>query len=301
MLETVTLDQLRMLVAIAEAGSFTAAAKRVNRAQSAVSHAMAMLEAHLGVDLFDRSARTPCMTLAGKAVLEDARVVLARTDRLKARAEGMASGLEAELTIAASSVVPQAAVVSLLVNLRSAFPDLSIRLFVEEIGGASQLVGDGTAELGIVGGPSLQANPTNGIEKVAIGSVEIVAIAAPNHPLARLERRVSEADLLDHRQLVPTSRVVPRYPNRVVQDVWEIADLPTRYAMLLEGVGWGTAPKHMADADIKSGKLVRIDVASRPNEAMLVPLFAIHRSNAAPGPAGRWCIAELEKIFSSQH
>lgn len=59
MLEGVTLDQLRMLSAFAETGNFTAAAKYVSRAQSAVSHAIARLERQLGVTLFDRSIKQP--------------------------------------------------------------------------------------------------------------------------------------------------------------------------------------------------------------------------------------------------
>jgi DNA-binding transcriptional LysR family regulator len=297
MLETVTLDQLRMLAAIAETGSFTAAARKVQRAQSAVSHAIAMLEAHLGVALFDRSGRIPVLTPEGQAILEDARVVLVRAERLKARARSMASGEEAELTVGASVVMPRAILIDILARLREAFPALSVRLFVEEVGGAPQLVADGTADLGIVGAPSLRASPADGTERIAIGFVDIVAVAAPDHPLAGIKRTLREADLLDHRQLVPTSRAVPRYPNRMVQDVWEIADLSVRCDMLRAGLGWGTAPLHMVAADIATGALVQLDITARPDEAMRVPLYAIHKTDHAPGPAGRHLIELIRQAL----
>jgi DNA-binding transcriptional LysR family regulator len=297
MLDTVTLDQLRMLAAIEEAGSFTAAARKLQRAQSAVSHAIAVLEGHLGVTLFDRSSRMPVLTPEGQAVLEDARVVLARAERLKARARGMASGQEAEITIAASVVLPRAALVSVLRVLRTEFPSLSVRLFVEEVGGAPQLVADGTADLGIVGAPSLRASPADGTERIAIGFVDIVAVAAPDHPLAGLKRTLIEADLLDHRQLVPTSRALPRYANRMVQDVWEVADLAVRCDMMRAGMGWGTAPLHMVEADIAAGRLIQLDITARPDEAMRVPLYAIHRTTQAPGPAGRWLTNALQQAL----
>jgi DNA-binding transcriptional LysR family regulator len=299
MLEGVTLDQLRMLAAIADAGSFTAAGKHVARAQSAVSHAMASLEAQLGVALFDRSTKTPTITAEGTAILEDARVVIARTDRLKARARGMASGLEAKITLAVSVVAPRAGLIDTLTAFSSAFPVISLRLFIEEVGGVAQLVSNGIADLGVVGAPSLRATPTDGIERVALGFVDIMAVCAPDYALARRVGALSEADLLDHRQLVPTSRALPLYPNRMVQDVWEVADLGVRCDMIKAGLGWGTAPVHMVGEDVAVGRLVQLDITARPDEAMRVPLFAIHRTDDTPGPALRWLIDTMGQAFAT--
>lgn len=293
MLERVTLDQLRMLVAIADAGSFTAAAKELDRAQSAVSYAIAGLEMDIGVALFDRSARTPRITSAGRAVLAEARTILGRVDHLKARARAISAGLEAELLLAVSVVAPRAAVVNLLDLFRTEFPSVGLRLFVEEVGGAPQLVMDRQADLGLVGRPSLAASLYEGLEAVAIGAVEIVAVARPDHPLAYLNRPLSEADMVDHRQLVPTSRALPRYPNRMVQDVWEIADLVVRRDMLLRGLGWGTVPRHTVEDALAHGDLVELDISARPQEAMRVPLYACYRKDSAPGPAAQWLIEAM--------
>lgn len=295
MLESVTLDQLRMLSAVAETGSFTAAAKHVSRAQSAVSHAIASLERQLGLTLFDRSAKWPQLTPAGQAVLNDAQAILKRADRLKARAKALASGMEAELTIAVSVVIPQDVLLSALDGLRTEFPALAVRLFVEEVGGAPQLVADGTAHLGFIGVPSLRAAPSDDFERQSIGFVDIVAVCAPDHPLAHRGMPLTDSDLADHRQLVPTSRALPRYPNRMTQDVWEIADLDVRHQMLLRGFGWGTAPLNRVDADIASGRLSQIDISARPDEAMRVPLFAIYRNDTGLGPARRWLIEKVRE------
>ncbi|MFQ6548009.1 LysR family transcriptional regulator [Aestuariibius sp. 2305UL40-4] len=294
MLDTVTLDQLRMLVAIDETGSFTAAAKHVQRAQSAVSHAIRTLEADIGVELFDRSQRKPSLTAAGEAVLAEARSVLSRIDHLKARARGMAAGMEGEVTFAVSVVAPQAGLVRLLDRFRQEFPTCGLRLFVEEVGGAPQLVLDGRADLGLVGKPSLKAHLFEPMESVAVGSVEIVAVARSDHPLASRHSRLAEADLQDHRQLVPTSRALPRYQNRLVNDVWEVADLGTRHQMILAGLGWGTMPRHSVAADLEAGRLVPLDISARPDEAMRVPLFAIYKRDAALGPARRWLVEQME-------
>ena len=76
MLDALTLDQLRTFVAVAEAGSFRAGAKRLSRVQSAVSHAIGNLEAELGVILLDRSSHRPTLTSDGRVLLADGRAIL---------------------------------------------------------------------------------------------------------------------------------------------------------------------------------------------------------------------------------
>ena len=73
--ERVFIDQLRMFVTAADAGSFSAAARKLNRAQSAISQAMAVLETVLGVSLFDRTERLPRITPAGAKLLSTARSI----------------------------------------------------------------------------------------------------------------------------------------------------------------------------------------------------------------------------------
>ena len=93
MLDGVTLDQLRTFVAAVDEGSFSAAGRKLRRAQSVVSQTLANLEAQLGVKLFDRSARYPQLTEEGRSLLIDARLVANTIDGFKARARAMREGL----------------------------------------------------------------------------------------------------------------------------------------------------------------------------------------------------------------
>jgi len=95
MFDPVTLDQLRALVTVVEEGSFSAAARKLQRVQSAVSTSMANLESHLGVSIWDRSTKVARLTEQGQAVLAAARRVLAEVDGLRRLTAGMVTGLEA--------------------------------------------------------------------------------------------------------------------------------------------------------------------------------------------------------------
>src|SRR4028118_451316 len=92
--EGISLDQLRVVLTVIEARSFSAAARRLRRAQSAVSYAVAGLEEQLGALLFDRSGYRPVLTAAGVSMVDDFRAILARSDDLVARARAVACGLE---------------------------------------------------------------------------------------------------------------------------------------------------------------------------------------------------------------
>lgn len=297
MLDALTLDQLRVLTAIAETGSFTAAARRLNRTQSAISHAVTTLEGELRLPLFDRSERKPRLTDAGRAILADARLALARIDQLKVRARGLAAGVESELRFAVTVLAPVPPIVDLLERFRLAHPGVGLELFVEEIGGAALLVHERICEIGLSGTPSLRLVPSGDLVTVPVGSIDIVAVARPDHPLIALGRPLTQQDLGEHLQLVPTSRARPAYPNALAREIWRISDLGMRRQMMLHGTGWGTAPRHLVADDLAAGRFVELTLASRPPELMRADLFAVHRADSPPGPAARWIIEGLPAVM----
>ena len=96
MLFNITFDQLRTFIVAADEGSFSAAGRKLCRAQSVVSQALANLEAQIGVKLFDRSARYPRLTEQGRNLLAEARAVAESVEVFKARARAVSEGLEPE-------------------------------------------------------------------------------------------------------------------------------------------------------------------------------------------------------------
>src|ERR1700692_5083985 len=108
MLDGVSLDQLRTFIAAAEEGNFSAAGRKLRRAQSVVSQTLANLEGQIGVKLFDRKGRLPVLTEQGRALLAHARAVVGDMDLLKARAKGLAGGLEPDLSAVIDVMFPMA-------------------------------------------------------------------------------------------------------------------------------------------------------------------------------------------------
>src|SRR5260221_4017460 len=181
MLDRVTLDQLRILVAVAETGSFSAAARRRGRGQSAISQSMQSLEAALDRGIFDRSGKPPRLTDAGRVLLDDARRVVHGAEMLRGRAESMADGVEPELTLAVDAMFPSPVLMASLKALSETFPCLAVTLFTEGLGGPEQQLRDGVAPLALY--PPL---PTSGrdLEAEILASITVPLVVAASHPLA---------------------------------------------------------------------------------------------------------------------
>jgi DNA-binding transcriptional LysR family regulator len=141
--------------------------------------------------------------------------------------------------------------------------------------------------------------PNGQLTTIPIGSTDIIAVARPDHPLVLLNRALTQEDLNEHRQLVPTSRARAAYPNALSREIWRVSDLHARREMILRGIGWGTVPAHLVADDLAAGRLVELTLASRAPELMRADLFAIHRTDLSLGPAGRWLIAQLRHALSS--
>src|SRR5258706_10685551 len=151
MLDGVSLDQLRAFIASADEGSFSAAARKLRRAQSVVSELVSSLEGQIGVALFDRSGRYPVLTPEGAVLLADARAISSGLDHMKARAKGMAAGLEPELSAVVDVMFPIAAITEAAKEFRQKFPGTPLRLYVEALGAAYQPLLYGVACLATVG------------------------------------------------------------------------------------------------------------------------------------------------------
>jgi DNA-binding transcriptional LysR family regulator len=301
MLDGVSLDQLRTFIAAVDEGSFSAAARKLNRVQSAVSGWVGSLEAQIGVVLFDRSGRFPKLTPEGSLLLADARNIVSGVDTLKARAKSIASGLEPELAIVVDVFFPTAVISGAAKAFASKFPLIPLRIFVEGLGAAYQPVLDGRCSLGILSSLPV-AFPSLVSER--LGTITLVAVAAPSHPLAGFAHRIPRQELAKAIQLVLTDRsdlMAGRDYGVVSPHSWRLADLSTKHAFLKDGLGWGGMPLHMVEQDIADGTLQVLDVDELPSAGTAFAISACHQASNPPGPAGRWLIEHLKAVAGTFH
>jgi len=148
----ISLDALQILDAIDTQGSYAAAASRLHRVPSALSHAMQKLEGELGVELFEKSGRRAILTAAGRTLLEDGRHLLRAALELESRVKRVATGWETELSIAVDSVIPGERLYPLLQRFYDEGHGTRLRLSYEVLGGCWDALTTGRADL-VIGAP----------------------------------------------------------------------------------------------------------------------------------------------------
>jgi DNA-binding transcriptional LysR family regulator len=305
MLDAVTLDQLRTFIAAAEEGSFSAAGRKLRRAQSVVSQTLGNLEAQLGVRLFDRSGRYPRLTVQGLTLLQEARAVGNHVDSFKAQAYSMREGLEPEVSVVVDVMYPMAGLTRAAGSSRKIYPHTPLRLYVEALGGVVQPVLNRTCRIGIMG--SLPTVPDD-LQSEPLLDVAFVTVVSPEHPLAKVRGVIPKAALEEQVQLVLTDRTVlteGRNFGVLSPMTWRLADLGAKHAFLRAGLGWGHMPLHMVEEDLKRKRLVTISVSGLSSKTPFVMLMhVVYRKETPPGPASRAFISNLRgdpRIVDSSH
>jgi len=299
MIGSLTLDQLRVLVSIADLGSFSATGRRLHRVQSAISQSVAALEESQGVLLFDRSGHRPRLTDVGRVLVDQARRVLATASRFEAMAANTRDGLEPEMALSIDPLVPTAPLIDSLRLLDVTFPDLVVSFSTEGLGGSLRRLRSGAAALAVC--VLLPVVPDD-IVAFPLMRVRLQAVVSPGHPLGALGRPAQADDLAPHVQLVLSDPVDPDSPNYGLagERRWRFVDLGRRLDFVLAGFGWCRMPMHLVEPALVDGRLVPIDIADDATPAEGLIIYAAHRRDRVPGKAGRWLLDNLRTRLAAE-
>lgn len=297
MLEGVTIEQLRTLRAVVEAGSFSGAARKLGRVQAAVSQSIDRLEAQLGLRLFDRSGRVPRLTAHGEAVVGVAAKVESDVDALDELVASLKRGAETTLSIVVDALFPIAPLVDFVRDFSQAHPSVELVLHTDTLSAVTAHVRGKQSTWGI----AIEDADLSDLDHRRIADVRLVPVAAPSFPLAQRKGTIDRAGLVDAVQVV----LGEHRPDRGEDDhgifsprTWRVVDLATKHALIASGLGWGHLPAHVVRDDLKAGRLVelRLDVwgSSPPHRALLL----VWRRGGALGPVARWAQERLTHLCS---
>ncbi|MFJ9831680.1 LysR family transcriptional regulator [Streptomyces sp. NPDC101169] len=188
------LRQLEYFVAVAEEQNFTRAAERVHISQSGVSAQIRQLERELGAELFDRSARTVTLTVAGKAALEHARSALAAAGAVGQAVGEVTNLIRGRLTVGMVVGCTLTPLFDALAAFHQAHPGVEISLVEDSSDRLIEKVRASTIDLALIG--TATATP-DGLDALTLISERLVAAVPAGHPLAQ-QRRVALRDLVAH-------------------------------------------------------------------------------------------------------
>lgn len=234
------IDEIRSFVAVAETGSFSAAARSLKRAQSVVSMHIAGFEAELGYKLFDRTPK-PVLTAQGRELLVGAKRVLVEADRLQNRALTLSDTQSPSIYMGIDLVLEAPVMIDLLRLFAKSFP--SVRLQIENISGseAKWFFTKTAMNLALV----FSSDPSLESDEYILGHSPLSIVVAKNHPLAAIDRPTVD-DLRRYRQIVVHARD-PESPSSAVvnTDYWEIDSGLWALGLAARGVGWAILPNFL--------------------------------------------------------
>lgn len=294
-MDAITLDQFTVLQTIVEEGSFAAAARKLGRAQSAITYAVQKLEDQSGVTLFDRTAYRPTLTEQGRALLPRIQRILDDVGEFRVQAQSMSKGVEAELIVVVETFLPLSIFMSALRQFHSAYPMVQLRINAVRPQDASRQLLENRADLGLfLLSPKLEPE----LESLQITEMDFVAVAAPDHPLTKLPPNFPKEAMRNHLQIVVSdpedSRDAKSY-GVVGVNQWRVSDVRLRLDLVKEGLGWGSMPRPMVDAELARGDLMELQ-PKHWDSSNTMPRFKVvvaRRKDRALGPAGTALMSAL--------
>lgn len=278
-----TLDQLEAFVTAARTGSFSAAARKLGKAQSRISTAIANLETDLGFELFDRTARLPVLNAAGHDLFAEAEAVLMQCQRLQSRALSMSCGEEVSLTVAMDEAVPINAFETLFEQLSHQFPLLKLSILNGSQDDIAGWVDEQKADLGIL---FHQKPLSQSLDFTPLGSFEQRLIVAPDHPLASHPQPTVE-QLNQHRQLVIRDRIGNSQSQAISSFHWHVDSYYYIAGLVLRGVGWALVPEHVVKSHWFNEAVITLSTRHIPG-SLTVDMGLVRRRDKASGPVIHW-------------
>ena len=212
--------------------------------------------------LFDRSHYRPKLTSEGTALLPRARLLMDNLEDFHTQAKSYADGIEAEVSIAVNEFADMSMVIKSLQAMHQVYPSVRVKLLLKPFGEDLDLVRSGNVQLGVV--PEINALG-NEFASRQIATHQLVAVAAPHHPLAQIPATLNLAHMRGHTQIVwsrETAALSSADLGIHSLDTWHVTDLGVKLKLLINGLGWGSMPEHYVEEFLEAGQLVALAMES---------------------------------------
>ncbi len=288
-----TLDALAVLDAIDRKGSFAAAAEELYRVPSAITYTVQKLEQDLGVTVFDRGGHRARLTPAGQKLLGEGRRLLSLAEQLERAVKRVATGWEAELSIAVNDIIPLERLYPLLEDFYQEEHGTRLRITNEVLGGVWDALVSGRVDMAI--GAPVEGPPGGGYASRPMGFMTFVFVVAPQHPLADIPEPLADETILQYRAVATadSSRNLPPRTSALFsgQDVLTVPNMEAKCEAHRRGLGVGYVPRHLVQEDLTSGRLIAKAVAGD----IPIPRLSVAWRTARVGKALKWFLRRLEE------
>lgn len=249
----ISLDQWRALVAVVEAGGYAQAAESLFKTQSTITYAVQKIERLLGLKVFVVEGRKARLTAEGQVLYRRAKTLLEEAAALELGASNMAAGWEPEVRLAVEVIFPTWLLLQCFSRFALERPQTRIQLYETVLGGTSEALLEGRVDFAI------SSHIPPGFIGDHLMRMPFVAAAHVDHPLHKLNRKLSYDDLRPHRQLVIRDSAVQRpYESGAwlgADQRWTVSNKATSIAAAVMGMGLAWYPVETIQNELDRGVL----------------------------------------------
>ena len=278
----ITLEQWRSLIAIVDAGGYAQAAEALFKSQSAVTYAVQKIESLLGVKAFEIQGRKAILTPTGQMLYRRALALVDEANDLERAAHTLSAGWEAVIHIAAEILFPSRLLLACLGRFGQESPRTRVELIESVIGGTSDALLKGSADLAIL--PQL---PPGFLGDLLI-RIRLLAVAHADHPLHHHGRELTYRDLRAYRHLVVRDSGAKRDQRAVTVEVdqrWTVGQVATSIQAVCMGYGFAWLPEEHIREELRTGMLRPLPL--REGGTREVPLYLVLANPDFAGPGVR--------------
>jgi DNA-binding transcriptional LysR family regulator len=278
----ISLEQWLTFKTVVDRGSYAAAAEALNKSQSSVSYAIGQLNKHLPAPVLSLSGRRAELTETGQALYYHAEQLLNQACQAETVASSMASGVEAEVTLALDSLLGVEDLICAFEEFSRRFASTRIRVLETTLSGTTEALLERQADIVI------SATLPPGFSSPMLRQIEMIPVAAPSHPLVKDRDQVSELELRSHRQVVLRDTGSHREVDSgwlQAQQRWTVSHFSSSIRIVRSGLAFAFLPHNWVTAELASGHLARIPLTEDLRRSL--PLYMLLSDRQAAGPATR--------------
>jgi len=288
-----TLEQWRTLQAVVDYGGYSQAAAKLNKSQSSLNHAVAKLQAQLGIELLEVKGRKAYLTEQGEVLLRRSRHITKSVAELELLANNLENGWEPSLTIAREIIYPMDKLVDALSAFQPESRGTRITIVDSVITGTHELITGQLVDIAISGGVA-----PKGFLSEPLCELDFLLVCHPNHPLASEPNIEDDRTLAEHLQIVikdtgQASNIDLGWLKAELR--WTVSNFHEALAILNRNIGFCWVPKHLVDSLVETGKLCQLHLKGSSHKKVMMSLIIPNRDRQ--GPASEL----LEQLIMAQH
>lgn len=288
-----TLEQWHVFHAVVEYGGYAQAAEALHRSQSSVSYTLSKLQQQLGLELFRIEGRKAVLTDTGNALLRQSSHLLDDAQQLEQLALGLEQGWEAEIFLVVDAAFPSRWLMQALKKFAPISRGSRVQLDQVVLSGAEDAIRSGNADIVITSRVPSHYLGDN------IANIEFIAVAHTRHPLNRLNRTLTHADLRNELQLVVRDSSLQHRSDSGwlgADHRWTVSSIDTAINTVSEGLGFCWLPRHSIEQQLEQGLLQPLELQS--GQTYNTNLYLVMIKAESAGPASQ---ALCQLLIESSH